>query len=89
MQVHALLDTIVPRQSANRIGRFQLHSTLSIGHKELPGFQRVLCHPLSIKRYRGGGGRQDLVFARPPGARDFRLSLDTVWLFRVLLLFSF
>jgi hypothetical protein len=37
----------------------------------------------------GGGGRQDLVFARPPGVRDFYLSLDTVWYFRVLLLFSF
>jgi hypothetical protein len=37
----------------------------------------------------GGGDRQDLVFARPPGARDFRLSLETVWFFRVLLFFSF
>jgi hypothetical protein len=36
-----------------------------------------------------GGNRQDLVFARPPGARDFRLSMETVWFFRVLLLFSF
>jgi hypothetical protein len=43
--VRALLDTIVQRKSAKKIGHFLLHSTLSIGHKELPGFQRVLCHP--------------------------------------------
>jgi hypothetical protein len=88
MQVHALLDTIVQRKSAKRFGHFQLHSGLSIGHKELEGFQRVLCYPFTLKPYRGGN-RQDLVFARPPGARDFRLSLESVWFFRVLLLFSF
>lgn len=86
--MHALLDTIVPRKSAKRIGHFQLHAALSIGHKELPGFQRVLCHPFTDKRYRAGN-RQDLVFVRPPGVRDFRLSIDTVWFCRVLLLFSF
>ena len=73
---------------AKRFGHFQLHSVLSIGHKELAGFQRVLCYPFTLKPYRGGN-RQDLVFARPPGARDFRLSLETVWFFRVLLFFSF
>ncbi len=39
------LDT---RKSNKGIGHFQLHSAqtaLVIGHKELPGYQRVLCHP--------------------------------------------
>jgi hypothetical protein len=71
-----------------RAGLFNTIWTLLSGHKELPGFQRVLCHPFTIMPYRGGD-RQDLIFARPPGARDFRLSLDTVWFFRVPLLFSF
>ena len=82
------MDTIVPRKSAKRIGHFQLHSALVIGHKELPGVQRVLCHPFPGKPFHGGH-RQDLVFVRPPGARDFRMSIDTVWFCKVLLLFSF
>ena len=55
---------------------------------ELPGFQRVLCYPFPGKLFREGN-RQDLVFVRPSGVSNFRLSLDTVWFCRVLLLFSF
>jgi hypothetical protein len=76
------------RKSNKRIGHFQLHSALVIGHKELPGYQRVMCHPFTGKRFRGGN-RQDLVFVRPPGVRDFRLTIDAVWFCRILLLFSF
>jgi hypothetical protein len=61
-----------------REGHFQLFSTLSIGHKELPGFQRVISRPFPAKRYRGSN-RQDLVFVRPPDAgKDFRVSINTV-----------
>ncbi len=73
-------------QTYQLIASEQAYSTQS-GHKELPGFQRVLCHPFTIMPCKGepsGPG-----FWRPPGARDFRLSLDTVWFFRVLFLFSF
>ena len=59
------------------------HSMLVIGHKELPGCQRVMCRH-SLASYIGAG--QDLVFVRLPGVRDFRLS---IWFCRVLLLFSF
>jgi hypothetical protein len=46
---------------------------LSIGHKQLPGFQREISHPFPAKRY-GGSTRQDLVFVRPPDAgKDFRV----------------
>ena len=75
------------RKSNKRIGHFQLHSALVIGHKELPGYQRVMCHPFTGKRFRGGN-RQDLVFVRPPGVRDFRLSINSAWFCKVLLLFS-
>ena len=62
---------------------------LSIGHTQLPGFQRVLSFPFSFKRYRKTN-RQDLVFVRPPDAgKDFRVSINTVWYCRDLLLFSF
>ena len=83
-----LLDTLVPRNSNKIIGHFQLHSALAIGHKELQGYQGVLCHPFAGKQYRAGN-HQDLVFVRPPGVRDFRLNIDTVCFSRVLLLFSF
>ena len=83
------MDTLQSRKSVRREGQFQLFSVLSIGHKQLPGFQRVLSHPFSNKRYRKIN-RQDLVFVRPPDAgKDFRLSINTVWYCRVLLLFSF
>ncbi len=62
--LHTLMDTIVPRKSVERIGHIQLHSALVIGHRELPGVQRVLCHPFLWKQFHGGH-RQDLVFMRP------------------------
>ena len=68
------METLQSRKSVRREGQFQLFSVLSIGHKQLPGFQRVL----------------SLVFVRPPDAgKDFRLSINSVWYCRVLLLFSF
>ena len=77
------------RSSVRRVGQFQIFSVLSIGHTTLPGFQRILSFPFSVKRYRTTN-RQDLVFVRPPDAgKDFRVSINTVWYCRVLLLFSF
>jgi hypothetical protein len=44
---------------------------------------------IPAKRYKWSN-RQDLVFVRPPDAgKDFRVSNNTVWYCRVLLLFSF
>ena len=83
------MDTLQSQKSVRRVGQFQLYSVLSIGHTHLPGFQRVLSHPFSNKKYRSTN-RQDLVFVRPPDAgKDFRLSINTVWYCRVLLLFAF
>ena len=83
------MDTLQSQSSVRRVGQFQLYSVLSIGHTHLPGFQRVLSHPFSTKKYRSTN-RQDLVFVRPPDAgKDFRLSINTVWYCRALLLFSF
>ncbi len=79
--------TLQLQKSVRREGHFQLFSALSIGHKQLPGFQRVISRPFSVKRYRGSN-RQDLVFVRPPDAcKDFRVSINTVWF--CLLRFSF
>jgi hypothetical protein len=64
---------------------------LSIGHKQLPSFQRVISRPFPAKRYRGSN-RQNLVFMRPPDAgKDFRVRFNTVWsrYCRVLVSFSF
>ncbi len=83
------MDTLRTQKSVRIVGQFQLYSVLSIGHTHLPGFQRALSHPFSIKRYRSAN-RQDLVFVLPPDAcKDFRLSINSVWYCRVLLLFSF
>jgi hypothetical protein len=66
-----------------------LFSALSIGHKHLPGFQRVISRPFLGKRYRGSN-RQDLVFVRPSDSgKDFHVSINPVWYCPVLLLFSF
>ena len=86
MYIYIYLPGLAGRR--RRIGHFQLHSTFLVGHKELPGYQRVLRHPFIGMQFRGGN-RQDIVFVRPPGVRDFRLSIDTVWFCKVLLLFSF
>ncbi len=76
-------------QSRKRVGHFQLFSVPFIRHTQLPGFQRVISRPFPAKRYRGSN-LQDLVFVRPPDAsKDFRVSINTVWYCRVLLLFSF
>jgi hypothetical protein len=49
----------------------------------------VISHPFPAKRYKRSN-RQDLVFVRPPDAgKDFRVSINTVWYSRVLLLLSF
>jgi hypothetical protein len=89
IQLQALVDTLQSRKSVRREGHFQLFSVLSIGHKQLPGFQRVISHPFPAKRYKRSN-RQDLVFVRPPDAsKDFCVSINTVWYCRVLLLFSF
>ena len=83
------MDTLQSQKSVRRVGQFQLYYVLSIGQTHLPGFQRVLSHPFSIKRYRSTN-RQDLIFVRPPDAgKDFRLSINTVVYCRALLLISF
>jgi hypothetical protein len=46
------LDSFV--QIYQLIASEHAYSTQS-GHKELPGFQRILCHPFTIMPYRGGG----------------------------------
>ena len=85
------MDAIVPRKSAKRIGHFQLHSALVIGHKELPGVQvhcptsSVLSFPLQAISW---GAPIGPAFVRPPGARDLRLSIDSVVL-QSSALFSF
>ncbi len=91
--MHALLDTIVTRKSAQRIGviigHLQLHSALLFGHKELPGFQLVLCYPFPLKPDRGGN-RQDLRVRQERGTSVLAWkAVETVWFFRVLFLFSF
>ncbi len=89
IQLQALVDNFQSRKSVRIERHFQLFSVLSIGHKQLPGFQRVISRPFHAKRYRGAN-RQDLVFVRPPDAgKDFPVSINTVWYCRVLLLFSF
>jgi hypothetical protein len=66
------MDTILSRKSVKRIGHFQLHSALVIGHTEFPGFQSVLSHPFTGKLFRGGNSK-DLDFVRPPGVnKNFR-----------------
>jgi hypothetical protein len=85
------MDTILTQKYVKRIGHFQLHSALVIGHKEFPGFQRVLSHPFKFtgKLFRGGN-RKDPVCVRPPGVnKNFRLSIDAVWFCKVLLFFAF
>lgn len=59
-----------------------------IGHTEHEGVQRVMSHPFKGKLFHKAN-RQDLVFVRPPGARDWHLSMTTIWYCKVLLLFSF
>ena len=87
--MQALVDNFQSRNSVRREEHFQLFSALSIGYKQLPGFQRVISGPFPAKIYRGSN-RQDLVFVRPPDAgKDFPVSINTVWYCRVLLLFSF
>ena len=79
--MQALADTLQSRSSIRRVGQFQSFSVLSIGHMQLL--------PFSFKRFRKTN-RQDLVFVRPPDAcKDFRVSINTEWYCRVLLLFSF
>ena len=52
--------------------------------------QRVLSDPFAKKLGRGKApNRQDLVFVRPPDTGRFRLTMDSVWFCKVLLLFSF
>ncbi len=83
------MDNLKSWKSVKRGGQFQLFSVLSIGHTQLPGFQRLISRPCPAKR-NGGSNRQDLVFVRPPDAgKNFRVSINTVWYCRVLLLFSF
>jgi hypothetical protein len=80
------------KKSAQRQGHLQLHSALVIGHKEKEGVQRVYSQPFAKKKNQGKRGHhQDLVFVRPPGQAigEFRLSIDSVWFCKVLLLFSF
>ena len=79
------MDTLQSRTLVRREGQFQLFCVLSIGHKQLPGFHRVVAHLFPAKR----SNRQDLVFVRPFDAgKDFRESINTMWYCRVLL-FSF
>ena len=92
IQIRLLLDTVCVKKSAEREGHLQLHSALVIGHKEKEGVQRVYSQPFAKKKKQGKRGhRQDLVFVRPPGQAigEFRLSIDSVWFCKVLLLFSF
>ncbi len=80
------MDTLQLRNSVRREGHFQLFYVLSVGHKQLPGFQRVISCPFPAKRYRGSN-RQDLVYVRPSGSgKDFRVSINKCL---VLLMFSF
>ncbi len=83
------METLQSRNSVRRQGHFQLFSVLYIGHKQLPGFQRVISRPFQGKGYRGSN-RQDLVVVRPPDAgKDFRVSINKVWYCRILFLVSF
>ncbi len=83
------MDTLQSRKSVRREEHFQLFPVLSIGHKRLPGFQRVISHPFPAKRYKQSN-HQDLVFVSPPDAgKDFRWSNNTVWDCWILLLFTF
>jgi hypothetical protein len=83
------MDTVLSRKSRKRIGHFQLPTALVIGHKEFPGFQRVLSHPFTGKLFRGEE-RKDLVFERPPEVnKKTHLSIDTVWRCMFLHLFAF
>ena len=70
-------------------GHFVLHNCLILGEIKYKGVQRIYCDPFPKKLYYGSN-RMDLVFVRPPGVeyRGFVLTPDSVWYYRVLLLFS-
>lgn len=80
-------------RSNARDGHLQLYSTLIIGHKEKEGVQRVNSIPFAKnKKQSKSGHRQDLVFIRPPGTAKnsgYKVSMESVWFCKVLLLFSF
>jgi hypothetical protein len=61
---------------------------LVIGHRDLLGFQSFLIHLFPCKLNRQGN-LQDLVYVRLPGVKDFRLSVNTVCVCKVVLLFTF
>jgi len=88
-QIRSLLDTLEILPSCGSDGHFRLFSTLLLGHRKYAGEQRIHCWPFANKMLRTAN-RQDFVIIRPPGTApgSFRLSMDTVWFCRVLLLFS-
>ena len=89
LQVDALLKTLELHGSAQHKGHFSLFNCLVIGHTKYKGVQRVYCNPFPAKTFHGSH-RMDLVMIRPPGIDNgaFKVSPDSVWYARVLLLFS-
>jgi hypothetical protein len=86
------LHTVLLSQSTRREGHLHLYSGLVIGHKEKDGVQRVMSHPFAHKLgATHSPNRQDLVFVRPPDqpASGARLSMESVWFCKVLLIFTF
>lgn len=86
-EIIALLGTLTVRKALKDDGHFRLFGTLSIGHEFHPGFQRVQCWPFKGLLYYGAN-RQDHVLVRPPNTDNFKLTPDSVWYCKVLLLFD-
>jgi len=88
-KVDALLKTLELHGSAQHKRHFSLFNCLVIGHTKYKGVQRVYCNPFPAKTFHGSH-RMDLVMIRPPGIDNgaFKVSPDSVWYARVLLLFS-
>ena len=84
-----MLDTLHELNSTRSRGHIRLFFSLTIGHKNYPGVQRISCCPFSEKKLRMAN-RQDMVFVRPPGIESggFELRPDNVWYCKLLLLFS-
>jgi hypothetical protein len=87
-EVTSLLQTLTVRKASKDDGHFRLFGTLSIGHPLHPGYQRVQCWPFKDLLYYGAN-RQNHVIVRPPNtvAANFKLTPDSVWYCKVLLLF--
>lgn len=88
-EITALLGTLTVRKAMKDDGHFRLFGTLSIGHKLYPGCQRVQCWPFEQLLYYGAN-RQDHVLVMPPNtvAANFKLTPDSVWYCKVMLLFD-